>query len=207
MAPAMDAKTRAIANRRFAIWCAVNLRPESMRNDVGFKLFTGILHPSYPSSTISAATFESSLTSVYTELVGNVKEAIRDHRQSCLDLGYEGPFLGAQMDLTTVANEECITLSVSFVPPNSAEITRLGIATKAFPGSHTADDIARWLRQVCLLKVVVKKLSLLYFRWNRGPSSACPYAKRVLDCRRPCNAFIFLIIVCFLVVIFLPLLL
>lgn len=33
----------------------------------------------------------------------------------CLKLGYVGPFLGAQLLLTAVANEEYITLSVSYV--------------------------------------------------------------------------------------------
>lgn len=145
-----------MTDRRFVLWCAVNLRPANIRHGVGFEILAGILSPAYVAQAMSNITFDLILTSVYTELVGYVMEEIRLHRQSSLDLGYGGPFIGAQLDLTTVANVEYITFSVSYVPLNTAEITRVGLATRAFSGTHTAEDIARWVEEV-LVKVTAEK--------------------------------------------------
>ena len=62
------------------------------------------------------------------------------------------PLLGAQLDLTTVANEEYITFSVSYVAEGETTITRVGLATRAFPGSHTAEDIEPWIEKVSSAK-------------------------------------------------------
>lgn len=50
-----------------------------------------------------------------------------------------GGFFGARLGLTTVANLEYVTVSCSSFPPNDEEITRVGIITRAFPGTHMAD--------------------------------------------------------------------
>ena len=55
---------------------------------------------------MSNTTFDSILSGIYTETCDEVKRGLRLHRESCKKLGYFGPFLGAQLDLTTVANEE-----------------------------------------------------------------------------------------------------
>ena len=55
--------------------------------------------------------------------------------------------LGAQLDITTVANEEYITFSVSYVAEAETTITRVGLATRAFPGSQTAEDIEPWIEK------------------------------------------------------------
>lgn len=136
------------ADRRLVLWCAVNLRPAAIRHDVGFQLLAETFCPSYVETTMSNKTFDTKLDSIYMEVVGYMMDDIRLYRQSCLDLGYDRAFLGGQLDLTTVANEEYITFCLSYVPPKSAEITRVGIATRAFPGSHTATDIASWIEEV-----------------------------------------------------------
>ena len=55
-----------------------------------------------------------------------------------------------QVDLTTVtvAGAEYITFSASYIPPGEATIKRIGRATRAFPGSHTANDVQYWLKKV-----------------------------------------------------------
>ncbi|CAM9293846.1 unnamed protein product, partial [Ascophyllum nodosum] len=62
-----------------------------------------------------------------------------------MKLGYFGPFLGAQLDPTTVSNKEYITFSVSYIAEGDTLITRVGLATRAIPGSHTAADIEPWI--------------------------------------------------------------
>lgn len=119
-----------------------------MRFDEGFKLFTGVLSPDYAETIMTNETFDSNLETLYDDVAGDVKEGFRLHRKSCLELGYTGPFLGAQLDLTTVADEEYITFSVSYIPPGSSELVRVGLATRALPGTHTAADITPWIQNV-----------------------------------------------------------
>lgn len=118
-----------------------------MRNDHGYKLHVGALSPQYVETVMSDETFNTILANVYTETCDAVKKGLRLHRESCMQLGYHGPFLGAQLDLTTVANEEYITFSVSYIPEGATEISRVGLATRAFPGSHTAADIEPWIEK------------------------------------------------------------
>ena len=67
---------------------------------------------------------------------------IHEHRDSCLALGYRGPFLSGQViNLTTVSGAEYITFLASYIPPGEKTIKRIGLATRAFPGSHTANDV------------------------------------------------------------------
>ena len=96
--------------------------------DDGFKLSTGILQPDYVETIMSNGSFDSKLETLYLEVSGNVKEVIRLHRESSVELGYTGPFLGAQLELTTVANEEYITFSVSYIHSGSSELVRVGLA-------------------------------------------------------------------------------
>ena len=53
-----------------------------------------------------------------------------------------------QVDLTTVAGAEYITFSASYISPGEATIKRIGLATRVFPGSHTANDVQYWLKKV-----------------------------------------------------------
>ena len=55
--------------------------------------------------------------------------------------GDSGSFLGAQLDLRTAAGEEYITFSVSYVKKGSSDVSRVALATRAFPGTYAADDI------------------------------------------------------------------
>lgn len=119
-----------------------------MRLDDGFKPFVGILCPEHVDSTMSASTFDKTLDTLYERVKTNVQNDLRSLREECESLGYSGGFLGAQLDLTTVASEEYITFSVSYVKKGCTNVSRVALATRAFPGTHTSDDIRPWIEAV-----------------------------------------------------------
>ena len=139
---------REIADRRFVAWSAVNFRPQNMMHDIGFKFFLGVWDPDYTSRTMSAERYDEILLNLYGEVRETLLAEIHEHRDSCLALGYKGPFLSGQVDLTTVAGAEYITFSASYIPPGEATIKRIELATRAFTGSHTANDVQYWLKKV-----------------------------------------------------------
>ena len=59
-----------------------------MRYDEGYKLHVGALSSEYVETGMSDTTFNSILSDVYTEVCDAVKENLKQHRQSCMDLGY-----------------------------------------------------------------------------------------------------------------------
>ena len=144
MTPKMDERRRSFADLRFAIWYCINLRPEQMRFGVGFQLFVGALAPEYVHTTMAKDTVNSVLGTLYDR----VKKNVLDDLRSCLAVGDSGAFLGAQLDLTTAAGEEYITFSVSYVKKGSSAVSRVALATRAFPGTHVADDIKPWIENV-----------------------------------------------------------
>lgn len=152
LVPNVDRQQRDLADLRFVMWCCINLRPQQMRYDDGFKLFVGVLSPQYVDTIMAAATFNNILDTLYDKVKQNVMDDMRSLREECLDMGYGGAFLGAQLDLTTVAGEEYITFTVSYVRKSSSEVSRVALATRAFPGSHTADDIKPWIEAVRLFR-------------------------------------------------------
>ena len=127
----MLASMRDAAHSRYVLWCAINLRPQIMRcYKEGYKLHVGVLSPFYVETAISNTPFDSILSDIYTEACDEVKRGLRLHRESCMKLEYFGPFLGAQLDLTTVANEEYITFSVPYIAEGDTLITRVGLASQ-----------------------------------------------------------------------------
>ena len=79
---------------------------------------------------MSSTPFDSILSGIYTETCDEVKRGLRLHWESCMKLGYFGPFLGAQLDPTTVAKEEYITVSASYIAEGDTLITRVGLASQ-----------------------------------------------------------------------------
>ena len=63
-------------------------------------------------------------------------------------MGYSGACIGAQLNLTSAASEKHITFSVSYILEGSSGVTRVALATRAFPGTHTAGDIMPWIEEV-----------------------------------------------------------
>ena len=123
--PTLTDAAREKADRLFVLWSAVNFRSENMANDVGFKLFVGNLAPDYVARVMSRETFKDHLLSLYVEVKEEVLAEMKEHRESCLTMGYGGPFLGGQLDLTTISKEEYITFSVSFIPPGEVAIKHI----------------------------------------------------------------------------------
>ena len=97
---------------------------------------------------MSTERYHDILLNLYGEVRETLLAEIHEHRDSCLALGYEGPFRSGQVDLTTVAGAEYITFSASHIPPGEATIKRIELATRAFPGSHTANDVQYLLKKV-----------------------------------------------------------
>ena len=56
--------------------------------------------------------------------------------------------VNVQTDLTTTHNEEYAMMSVPFLPPTWNKVIRLSAATPAFPGTHTARDIEKFVNEV-----------------------------------------------------------
>ena len=133
-----------MADLRFVIWCCINLRPEHMRFDDGFQLFVGLrLSPEYVNTTMARETFDKYLDTLHDRVKATAVDELRALREGCLAVGYSGAFLGAQLDLMTAAGEEYITFSVSYVREGGSEVSRLALATRAFPGTHTAEAVRR----------------------------------------------------------------
>ena len=80
----------------------------------------------------------------------NVLDYLRSFREESLAVGHLGAFLGAQLDLTTATGEGYITFSVSYVKKGRSDLSRVALATRAFPGTHDADDI-KTLDRKCTL--------------------------------------------------------
>lgn len=123
------------------------MRTQSKRNNNGYKLHVGAVCSDYVESTMLDGTFNSIMSSLYTEICDKATEGLRLHRECCQKLGYVGPSLGTQLDLPAVANEENITFSVSYGAEAETIITRVGLPTRAFPGSHTTEDIEQWIEK------------------------------------------------------------
>ena len=88
MVPKMHKKREEMADLRHVIWCCINLRPQQMRYDDGFKLFVGILSPEYVDSTMSTTTFDKTLDTLYDRVKRNVLDGLRSLREEYLRVGF-----------------------------------------------------------------------------------------------------------------------
>ena len=68
-----------------------------MLEDVGFKLFVGSFSPSYTARVMRESTYDKLLLGLFTEIRQKVLAEIREQREPCLSVGYEGPFVAGQM--------------------------------------------------------------------------------------------------------------
>ena len=98
-------------------------------HDIGFKFFLGVWDPDYTSRTMSAERYDEILLNLYGEVREPLLAEIHEHRDSCLALGYKGPFLSGLVDLTTVTGAEYITFSAKFSGAN-------GVRKKIFWPPH-----------------------------------------------------------------------
>lgn len=147
---AMREKDRHDLNRRYVIMCAIDMRQEHMAQQRGFKLFLGKLSPEYATCPMNSTTFNNTLTDICGEVKNDVIEQLRKQRQSCMDHGYEGPFCGVQVDLTSAGRVKYCTASVSIIPPDFGGRRHLALGTRLFRGRHTFPDIRLWLQEVTI---------------------------------------------------------
>jgi len=119
-----------------------------MASGDGFRLFTAGLLPQYGESVIHRDTFNKILGSICEEVYDGIQAQLKQQYDSTRELGWTGPFVSVQMDLTTTHKIEYATMSVSFVPPTWNELVRLSVGTRAFPGRHTASDIEKFVKEV-----------------------------------------------------------
>ena len=139
-----------------------------MRFDDGFKRFVGALAPEYLNTTMAKETFNSILGTLLDTVKKNVMDDLRSFREGCLAVGYSGAFLGAQLDVTTAAGEEYIAFSVSYVRKGSSDVTRVALATQAFPGTHSAADIRPWIEAVRRFLIVEYQVLIVLFFMGCG---------------------------------------
>ena len=106
-------------------------------HDIGFTFFLGAWDPDYTSRTMSTERYDDILLNLYGEVRETLLAKIHEYRDSCLALGYKGPFLSGQVDLTTGAGAEYITFSASYIPPGEATMKRIGLATRRHSPART----------------------------------------------------------------------
>lgn len=145
---AMSKKQREEQDRRYVILCASEMRPISMSSGAAFQYFIGGLSPSYVSQTIHQTTIDRHLDALFMEVKTAITVKLQEHVTSVRKMGWYGPCVSAQVDLTTANNVEYATMSLSWVPQDWSEMERVTVCTKAFPGRHTQEELEPWLRKV-----------------------------------------------------------
>lgn len=146
----MNDGERATANRAYVIFCAIDMRPQSMSTLDGYKLFVGNFSPEFSASPMHWTTFNNILIDLCDEVKNDIVGSLKLHRENCLEHGYEGAFCSLQVDLTTAGRLEYCTASCSIIPTDFGGVLRLALATRAFPRQHTDKHIKLWLEKVTL---------------------------------------------------------
>lgn len=123
------------------MWNAVNFRPQNILHDVGLKILFVSFELDYVARTMGAKVYDNHFLEMYANAPLEVLAEIVKRRASCLAPGDTDPFLAGRFDLITVAGEENTIFSMWYIPPEGDEIVGIGLATRASPGSHTADDV------------------------------------------------------------------
>ena len=103
-----------------------------MAAGAAFRYFIGGFSPSYASQTIHPKTVNKHLIELSTEVNTAITAKLRAQHDSVTKLGWYGPFVGIQMDMT-VFNTEYITVALSFVSEDWC-MERVTVCMKAFNG-------------------------------------------------------------------------
>lgn len=88
----------------------------------------------YGSQTLVPRTMDTILNGVSSEVKANITKQLRTQDNSVKKMGWAGPFVIFQKDLTSAQNVEFSTVSLSFIPDNWSSLERLFVSTKASPG-------------------------------------------------------------------------
>jgi hypothetical protein len=144
----MSASKRKELNRLYVLWTATACRPFDLINsDMGFRLFLSQLDPAYLRETISDDTINRILALECDTVRNGIVNELKEQRDWMCSGGVSTSFLAATVDLTTTANVEYATLSVSFVNKDM-ELKKIGLCTRPFTGVHTAEACAGWITEV-----------------------------------------------------------
>lgn len=163
---------RRAGNRKYVIMCAIDMRPDYIAYQRGFKLFLGHFAPEYATNPMQGTTFNDILTDLRLEVKDEIVRQLKSQRESCLEHGHDGPFCGIQIALTTVGHVEYCTASCSIIPPNFGERLHLTLSARAFPGHHTYNNVKLWLQQVII--VAMSNVLMQYKRVFEGDVTTVP---------------------------------
>ena len=148
----MTKRERDVANRRAVIYIIMHSAPFSMITGDWFKLMIGCLNSQYCRETMHPSTIDAIIDDLHWEVDASISSILRCQRESCLRLGWRGPFIAIQADLTTLHNWSYATMSLSLVPESCDELVRLSVCTGVLEGSHTAKDIEEWIKEVHIVR-------------------------------------------------------
>lgn len=126
-------------------------RPWTVIDDMGLKMLVGEFSPEYVSSTPSFSILDKTLSVLYDEVKADVIKTLKTLRDGFAGAGYTGGYCGLQLDLTTIANREFCTASVSVIRVGSIRPEHISLATRDFPGTHKENDIREWIKKVRLI--------------------------------------------------------
>lgn len=144
----MTPSPRQRLDRKVVIWCVLDGQPWAAVADLGLKTLLAEFAPEFAASPPSLQALDGILFTLYAEVKESVVGILRMLRSQCEKVGYTGGFCNLQLSLTTVANQELCTASVSFLRADSTEVERVSLATRMFSGSPKEADIAKWIESV-----------------------------------------------------------
>lgn len=173
--PTMTKKRRDEHDRRLVIMCAVGMRPFNMLRDDSWKHFIGGLSGDYASQTIHPTSINKIMKELCEEVNARIAAVLKVQHTSVTKLGWSGPFVSIQVDMTTTHDVEYCTVSLSLVPEDWRGMERLAVCTKSFPGKHTAGDVEPWIRKVFFCRARNVFLSWTWLQAIPKKQTCCKY--------------------------------
>ena len=144
----MSPELKETQNRRYVAMCAIELRPYSMSASPAFQHYLGGFSPAYVTETIHPSTIDRILGELCSEVGAAMKAMLAAQYESVKKMGWTGPWVSLQVDATSTRNTEYYTVSFSWIAEDWSKRKQVAFCTRAFPGRHTAEDVAPWLRNV-----------------------------------------------------------
>lgn len=153
----------AVDTRSFVIMCALNsLYPGSIANNVGFQMFAETLSPActtrgWPTTTtteeLRSSPIDECLSELWSSSRGMVVKVLAAQHDSCRRLGWGGPLVALQVEVSGEQREgfEFCTASVAFVSEDFKGLSRLAVAARYFLGKVTSAAAEAWIREVLLI--------------------------------------------------------
>ena len=112
----MTKRERDVVNRRAVIDCIMHPAPFNMVTREAFKLLIDSLTSQLYRETLHPSTIDAIIDELHWEVDASISSILRCQRKSCLRLGWRGPFVAVQADLTSVHSKSHATMTFSLVP-------------------------------------------------------------------------------------------